>query len=172
MVSEKKKSLKVKIFVIISVVIAVGAIGAFLYHNHYKQKYKFKGLGDIYESRNQQNELYSERKITIGNKDNPHKSLVSQLPSFKKNIRSRLSDGNYLNLTLDFRFKKAEGIKEIRRKWERVEYAIHVALTPYTGKEIQNGSREEILVIVENQIRKRIFSEIKYVYLDKFDIES
>ena len=170
MESDKKRK-KIIMISVLLIILAAGIVtGALIYNKYYKAKYEFKGLGDIYKSRNKQYRLFTERKITFGNKGNPPKSEIRALPSFVARFSTNLSDGSYLTLALDFRFSKAKGIKEIRRKWERIQFATTIALSAYSGKDFKEKDKEEVLVIIENQIRKRIFSEIKYIYLDKFEL--
>lgn len=159
-------------YIIIAVIAAVITAGALIYHQYYQKKFRFKGLGDIYQTRNMQYRLFTERKITENNKGNPSKKEIKNLPSFKTRFSTSLSDGSYLSISFDFRFTNSDGIKEIRTKWERISYASSIAVSPYSGKEISTGSKDEILVIIENQIRKRIFSNIEYIYIDEFTLRN
>ncbi|MGE4519822.1 MAG: hypothetical protein AB7E04_09980 [Desulfobacteraceae bacterium] len=162
---KKKKYIK---YITAAVILCVLAAAGLIYNEYYQRKFQFKGLGDIYQARNRQYRLFTERKITENNKGNPSKEEIKNLPSFKTRFSTSLADGSYLAISFDFRFTNADGIKEIRRKWERISYASSIAVSPYSGKEIREGSKDEILVIIENQVRKRIFSSIEYIYIDEF----
>ena len=166
----KPKGKKIKLLIIGTLLLVVIVGGAVVYNSYYSKTYKFKGLGDIYEVRNSQYKLFHERKITYENKGTPPKEEIKQLPSFKSRINTNLSDGSYLSISLDLRFANAKGIKEAREKWERINFAITLALSAYSGKELQGQYREEALLVIENQIRKRIFSKIEYIYLDNIDL--
>jgi len=165
------KDKKTKVYIItVGLIILAATIGAYIYHEYYSKEYQFKGLGHLYQARQQQYKLFTERKLTINNKNNPPKNEIRTLPSYKANFSTNLSDGAYLSVLLDFRFENAKGIKEMRKKWHRINFAIKIALSAYSGKDITSKNKEEILLIMENQIRKRIFSNIKYIYLDKFNL--
>jgi flagellar basal body-associated protein FliL len=166
---KKNKFLK---YIIAAVVILVLAGAGLIYNEYYQKKFQFQGLGEIYQARNRQYKLFTERKITENNKGNPPKHEIKNLPSFKTRFSTSLSDGSYISISFDFRFSNADGIKEIRRKWERISFASSLAVSPYSGKEIQEGSKDEIFVVIENQIRKRIFSNIEYIYVDEFIIRN
>jgi flagellar basal body-associated protein FliL len=166
-----KKKKYIKYIIITALLIFITASGL-IYHQYYQTKFKFKGLGDIYQTRNRQYRLFTERKITENNKGNPSKEEIKNLPSFKTRFSTSLSDGSYLSISFDFRFSDSDGIKEMRRKWERISFAASIAVSPYSGKEISTGSKDEILVIIENQIRKRIFSNIEYIYIDEFTLRN
>lgn len=170
-----KKNKKI-IIISTAVILALAfltAIGIFVYHKKYEEKFRFKGLGDIYQNRNQQYRMFTERKITLDNKGNPPKTEVSNLPAFIANFATNLPDNTYISIRIDFRFEKAEGIKEIRRKWERIAFATSIALSAYSADDLKDlQGKDEVLVILENQVRKRIFSKIKYIYIDIFDLKS
>ncbi|MDY0132092.1 MAG: hypothetical protein RBR53_05425 [Desulforegulaceae bacterium] len=163
---EKKKNY-IK-FIIVAVLISALSIGALIYNEYYQKQFQFQGLGEIYQARKSQSKMFVERKLTENNKGNPSKEEIKNLPSFKTRFATSLADGSYLSISLDFRFSNSEGIKEIRRKWERIAYASSIAVSPYSGIEIKESRKDEILVIIENQIRKRIFSNLEYIYIDEF----
>ncbi|MCB9481813.1 MAG: hypothetical protein H6681_02685 [Desulfobacteraceae bacterium] len=166
--NEEKNKNKYLKYLIGVLVLSILVAGGLVYNDYYQKKFRFKGLGEIYQTRNRQYRLFTERKITENNKGNPAKEEIKNLPSFKCRFSTSLNDGSYLSISFDFRFSNAEGIKEIRRKWERISYAASIAVSPYSGQEISTGSKDEILVIIENQVRKRIFSNIEYIYIDEF----
>jgi flagellar basal body-associated protein FliL len=171
--TDKKKKKNIYITISVTIVISILiAFGAFIYNKYYQETYQFQGLGEVYKSRQQQFKRYNERKLTFGNKANPPKTKVKKFPSYKVRFATNLSDGAYLTLSLDFRFSNEEGIEEIRRKWERISFASSLALSPYSGEELNKGSRDEVLVIIENQIMKRVFSKIEYIYLDNFHLRN
>ncbi|MGM0418967.1 MAG: hypothetical protein ACQEQS_09610 [Thermodesulfobacteriota bacterium] len=171
--SDKKKKKNIYITIAVTTVISIIiAVGAFLYNSYYQKTHKFKGLGEVYQSRQQQSKRYTERKITFDNKTNPPKSEAKNFPSYKVRFATNLSDGAYLTLSLDFRFSNEDGIKEIRRKWERISFASSLALSPYSGDDLEKGNKNEVLAIIENQIMKRVFSKIEYIYLDNFHLRN
>ncbi len=171
MINYKKDKKKLIIYyIIIPFLIILTVTGSLIYHNYYKKKFKFKGLGEIYQKKNRQFKLFAERKLTLDNKGNPEKKDIKNLPSYKARFSTNLNDGAYLSISLDFRFENSEGVKEIREKWERISFASEIALSVYSGKELDNEGKNEVLIIIENQIRKRIRSKIEYIYIDKFEL--